>query len=91
MKSNSTKSLFIRLLTKVLFEDREGGCPRVDPDGQFKVARVVAEEGSECVTVDEELQVDAATHAGASLIEATIDVRSQSACDVETSYKCKAF
>ena len=71
-------------LTEVMFENFEAACPLVDPNGQFKVARVVADEGRESVAVDEELQVDAATHAGARLVEATVDVRSYSAADVET-------
>ena len=71
-----------------MFEDSESGCPRVDPDGEFEVARVVLDEGRECVTVDEQLQVDATTHAGARLVEATVDIRSHSAADVETFYKC---
>ena len=75
-------------LTEVLIEDREGGRPRVDPDDQFELARVVPDEGRECMTVDEQLQVDAATHAGARLIEATVDVRSYSAADVKTFCKC---
>ena len=77
-------------LTEVLIVDHEGGRPSVDLDGQFKVTRVVADEGRECLTVDEELQVDATTHAGARLVEATVDVRSYSAADVKTFCKCDA-
>jgi len=63
--------------------------PRVEPDGQFELARVVADEGRECVMVDEELQVDATTHAGARRVEATVDVRSNTAAAVKTVCNAK--
>ena len=78
-----------RKLTEVMSEDLEAACPRVDPDGQFKVTRVVADKRRDCLTVDEELQDDATTHAGARLVEATVDVWSYSAADVETFCRLK--
>ena len=73
-----------------MFGDAEDCFPRVEPDGEFELARVVDNEGRECVMVDEELQVDATTHAGARLVETTVDVRSYSVAVVKTVCKCKA-
>jgi len=76
--------LVLYKLTKILFKHFEAGHPFVDANCQFLVTSIIFDVGSECVPVDEQLEVNATTEAGARLIKVTVDVLANMTGNVQT-------
>ena len=76
-------------LTKILFKHFEAGHPFIDANCQFLVTSIIFDVGSECVSIDEQLEIDATTEAGARLIKVTVDVLANVTGNVQTLCQCK--
>ena len=76
------------ILTEVLFKHPEAGRPLIEANGQFQVTGVISDVGGQCVSVDEQLEVNTTTDAGASLVEATVDVLANTTPNVKTFCQC---
>ena len=76
-------------LTKILFKYFEAGHPFIDANNQFLVTSIIFDVGSECVPVDEQLEINATTEAGARLIKVTVDVLANMTGNVPTLCQCK--
>ena len=76
-------------LTEVVFKHFKSSCPLIDANGQFQITCIISDVSGQCMTIDEQLEVNTATDAGARLIKPTVDILANTTANVKALCQCK--